>query len=88
MSRRGQLLLSSVGITLITQLLCSCFTLAIIAFLLVSASFAIGLKCYLDFDRGLLESKVNSELSFDTIPTQSLKVCQMSQGIQGGYLRK
>jgi len=32
----------------------------IIAFLLVSASFVIGLKCYLDFDRGLLESKVNN----------------------------
>ncbi len=51
----------------------SCFTLAIVAFLLVSASFVIGLKCYLDFDRGLLESKVNSELSFDTIHPRVLK---------------
>ncbi|KAF8350722.1 hypothetical protein F5887DRAFT_940616, partial [Amanita rubescens] len=32
----------------------------IVAFLLVSASFVIGLKCYFDFDRGLLESKVNN----------------------------
>ncbi|KAK2466933.1 hypothetical protein APHAL10511_001191 [Amanita phalloides] len=32
----------------------------ITAFLLVSASFAIGFKCYLDFNQGLLDSKLNN----------------------------
>ena len=51
----------------------SCFIPAIVAFLLLSASFAIGLKCYLDFGQGLVESKVNSELSLDTVHPGVLK---------------
>lgn len=34
-------------------------TFTIVAFLLLFASFAVGLRCFADFDRGLLPSKVN-----------------------------
>jgi hypothetical protein len=57
----------------------------IVAFLLLSASFAIGLKCYLDFDQGLVESKVNNipkRRSF--MRRQSSKVENMSQDYQAG----
>jgi hypothetical protein len=57
----------------------SCFILAIVAFLLLSASFAIGLKCYLDFDQGLVESKVNSELIFNTVRPGVLKYVRYSK---------
>ncbi|PFH54370.1 hypothetical protein AMATHDRAFT_72862 [Amanita thiersii Skay4041] len=31
----------------------------IVAFLLLSATFVVGIRCFLDFDRGVLDSKVN-----------------------------
>ncbi|KAF7966119.1 hypothetical protein HWV62_39982 [Athelia sp. TMB] len=38
------------------------FTIA--AFLLVFATFAIGLRCFADFDKGLVEAKTHSEILF------------------------
>lgn len=35
--------------------------IAIVAFLLLFATFAVGLRCFSDFDRGLLPSKVNGQ---------------------------
>ncbi|KAG6911516.1 hypothetical protein DXG01_014590 [Tephrocybe rancida] len=35
-------------------------TFTIVAFLLLFATFAVGLRCFADFDRGLLASKVNA----------------------------
>ena len=37
---------------------------AIIAFLLLLATFGVGIRCFRDFDRGLLNSKVNCQRSF------------------------
>lgn len=37
------------------------FPTAIVAFLLLFATFAVGLRCFADFDRGLQASKVNGQ---------------------------
>jgi hypothetical protein len=34
---------------------------AIVAFLLLFGTFAVGLRCFADFDRGLQASKVNGQ---------------------------
>lgn len=36
-------------------------SLAVVAFLLLLASFAIGIKCFRDFDKGLSESKTHGQ---------------------------
>ncbi len=37
-------------------------SIAIVAFIMLIASIAIGIRCFADFDRGLQRSKTQSEL--------------------------
>ncbi|EEB97863.1 hypothetical protein MPER_02727, partial [Moniliophthora perniciosa FA553] len=54
---RGQYNTTRVSLTIFILLLINIAT-AIVAFLLLFATFAVGLKTFADFDRGLAESKV------------------------------
>ncbi|ESK96954.1 hypothetical protein Moror_6532 [Moniliophthora roreri MCA 2997] len=63
---RGQYNTTRVSLTIFT----------IVAFLLLFATFAVGLKTFADFDRGLAESKVNEK------PTRPTYTSQSSSGMQ------
>lgn len=46
---------------------------AIVAFLLLFATFAIGLRCFADFDKGLLSSKLHGQ-SYKPVATKLSKL--------------
>jgi len=62
-------------------------TFTIVAFLLLFATFAVGLRCFADFDRGLLTSKVNAALptrpKYNTTESSSSNMAQQ-QSYSGG----
>jgi hypothetical protein len=49
---------------------------AVVAFLLLSASLVIGIKCFLDFDKGLYESKAHGQ-SYTPVKMQVIDVFKM-----------
>ncbi|KAG1789837.1 uncharacterized protein HD556DRAFT_1243215 [Suillus plorans] len=50
----------------------------VVAFLLLLASFAIGIKCFRDFDKGLSESKTHGQ-SYAPVKMQCLPTAQISE---------
>jgi len=57
----------------------------IVAFLLLFATFAVGLRCFADFDRGLQASKVNAVPTRPKYSQKENSAGNMSQPQQGSY---
>ncbi|KAJ7685175.1 hypothetical protein DFH06DRAFT_32700 [Mycena polygramma] len=57
----------------------------VVAFLLLFASFAVGLRCFADFDRGLQASKVNDVPTRPNYSQKANSAGDMSQQQQGSY---